>query len=305
MQYLKFEPHFHVFFPAVRKSFDYMTAEAVHQQSGWLFHRITKSDEDNNVSVTGLDDLVHQVTYCLSHAPVRQTDAGRDELATRMKGDLHNCYIPDGAEEQALAAFCDAAPKLLGVKFANLNEATCQAEVDAKSSSEGSDEDSSDTGEIPSNHPLDDVWNPSSGTSTADAGSGNPWSSHSFEAAASDGSGGQSDDNWFSSGTGGQTTAQSTQSEAGFTRVEEEDDSDTTQDSSSLVDDRTSCGGTLRPIHEADGRLNNPDWCQQAEYVAGLRDAYQEWRRRADSDHPWVENPDDDGDGYPGVVQGD
>ncbi len=114
-QYLTFEPHFHLFFPAPRASFDYSVAEAIEDQSGWLFHRITKRGEDNNVSVEDLDDLVHQLTYCFSHAGVRPVGA-RDELASRIKGDLHNCSIPDSVEEETLAMCCDAAPKLPAIQ---------------------------------------------------------------------------------------------------------------------------------------------------------------------------------------------
>ena len=117
-QYLTFEPHFRLFFPAPRASFDYSVAEALEDQSGWLFHRITKGEE-SNVSVEDLDDLVHQLTYCFSHAGVRSVGP-REELASRMKGDLHNCYIPDGVKNETLAMFCGAAPKLLGTRFAML-----------------------------------------------------------------------------------------------------------------------------------------------------------------------------------------
>jgi len=121
-QYLYHSPHFHLFFPAVRKSFDYSVVEAVEDQSGWLFKRITKND--SNVSVSDFEDLVHQLTYCYSHAGTSE-----DGIATRMKGKLHNTYAPDGLEDQALAAVCDAAPKLLGHQFANTNAASCEEEV--------------------------------------------------------------------------------------------------------------------------------------------------------------------------------
>lgn len=127
-QYIYFSPHFHLFFPAVRKSFDYMTAEAVEDESGWLFKRITK--QNSNISVSDLDDLVHQMTYCLSHAGV-WTDENGVEMETRMKGLLHNTYAPDGAEDRALASLADAAPKLLGYKFANTKEGTCDEELPA------------------------------------------------------------------------------------------------------------------------------------------------------------------------------
>jgi hypothetical protein len=89
-QYLTFEPHFHTFFPVPRASFDYFTTEAVEDDTGWLFHQIAKRDESNNISAEDLDDLVHQLAYCFSHAGVRETSADRFELASRMKGDLYN-----------------------------------------------------------------------------------------------------------------------------------------------------------------------------------------------------------------------
>jgi hypothetical protein len=124
-QYLKFQPHFHLFFAARRYAFDYSVTEAVERETGWVFHRIEK--DDSSVSVYDLEDLTHQLCYCYSHAGVHERDA-RDELTSRMKGDLHNIYVPDGVEEQATAAFCDAAPKLLGVRFNNMQESNCEAE---------------------------------------------------------------------------------------------------------------------------------------------------------------------------------
>jgi hypothetical protein len=143
-QYLKYEPHFHLFFATRRKGFDYLTAEAVEDQSGWLFHRITKSG-DSNVSIEDLDDLVHQLTYSLSHAGVNQWHADRDELTTRLKGQLHQCYVPDDAKEEIRASFCKAAPRLLGTHFANLSEATCDADLDP------TDDDTD---------PINEVWEP-------------------------------------------------------------------------------------------------------------------------------------------------
>jgi hypothetical protein len=59
-----------------------------------------------------------------------------------------------------------------------------------------------------------------------------------------------------------------------------------------LVDDRTVCGGGLRPIREASNRLEDTEWCRQAEYIAGLRTAVEEWKRRTDEtggELPWLD----------------
>jgi hypothetical protein len=92
-----------------------------------VFHRLTKGN-DSNISVEDLEDLVHQVTYCLSHAGVRET-ATRCEFATRLKGQLHNYYPPEGIKDQLLAAISEAGPKLLNTQFVNSSEATCSAPV--------------------------------------------------------------------------------------------------------------------------------------------------------------------------------
>jgi len=204
-QYLTFEPHFHLFFPAPRASFDYLTAEAVENETGFLFHRITKG-EDSNVSVRDLDDLVHQLTYCFSHAGIRKVGP-RDELASRMKGDLHNCYIPDGVEKETLAMICDAAPKLLGVRFANMTEATCDAEISDHGIDEGTpqntqSESCGDCGcdEAVDDHPLHDVWHPGAGTAPARS-EGNPWSSGTFDTGGT-GSSDSTADSWDTASNG-------------------------------------------------------------------------------------------------------
>lgn len=300
-EYLFFSPHFHLFFPAPRASFDYMTAEAVEDETDWLFHRITKG-EDSNVSVEDLDDLVHQLTYCYSHAGVREVGP-RDELASRMKGDLYNCYIPDGVEDETLAMFCDAAPKLLGVRFANLNNATCDAEVSA-SSTTGFDTTDSSTSECDceDDHPLHDVWNPGAGQPIPSSTTGgNPWGNE-LEPVAGDGDG--DGDKWETQSPG--TTAHSTASYAVEKVTADNTEGADSESESPVVDDREPCGGQLKPIHEAKDRLEDEQWCRQAEYVSGLRSAYREWLSLTDGDedHPWVEDPDaEDADVYPEVVQ--
>lgn len=246
-QYLKKEPHFHLFFAAPRKSFDYTVAEAVEDDTGWLFHRITKS-KDNNVSISDLDDLVHQLTYSLSHTGVNNWKADRDELTTRMKGDLHNCYVPDGVEEEVLASFCEAAPRLLGARFSNLSEATCSAEIPK--------DDTDDP-------PVTDVWEPEPGI-----GVSRPPSSRSESIT-----GGGNDRETSSSASDGSSVA-----------------SDGTTTGSSPIDLESvdgTCGGELRPMSGAKGLLDDPEWCDGAPYVDGLRRAVEEWEDLNEGDKPW------------------
>lgn len=284
-EYLTFEPHFHLFFPAPRASFDYLTAEGVEEESGWLFHRVTKN-EKSNVSVSDFEDLVYQLTYCYSHAGVQQK-GNRFELASRMKGDLHQCYIPQGVEDEALAIFCDAAPKLLGTRFTNLNGATCKADVSEPGGYRDSERpDASECedcrNQMLDGHPLDDVWNPDDEVTSSDSASGsNPWPKGTFEA----GTGGESGegDDWAGEGSSSSSSSVATRAE-----------SEAVVSESSDSEDRETCGGTLKPIHEAAERLDDEEWCEQAEHVSGLRTAVEEWRRLNDGD---------DEDEYPGVVR--
>lgn len=289
-QFLTFEPHFHLFFPAPRASFDYLTAEAVEDETDWLFHRITKG-EDSNVSVENLDDLVHQLTYCYSHAGVREAGP-RDELASRLKGDLHNCYIPDGVEDEVLAMFCEAAPKLLGVQFANLNNATCDAEVSASGTDLDDDDDDTSSSEgVPEQHPLHDVWNSGAGMPSSSGPGGNPWGNE-LDPVAGDGD--SSHDDW----AGGRRSSSSTGDGSASAAYNAAESDASREVESPVVDERERCGGDLKPMYEAKGRLDDEEWCQQAEYVSGLRDAVAEWERLTDGDedYPWVESDSDDDD---------
>lgn len=284
MQYLKFEPHFHLFFPARRKQFDYSVVPGVFSDSGWVFHRIEKGDDDNHVSVEDFEDLVHQLTYCFSHAGVNDWYADRSELTSRMKGELATDveYVPDSVMDEALAIFCDAAPKLLGTRFANLNEATCDAEVPTEPDSHG-DCDSENNSETEDHHPLHDTFGELATTGSQTRTSGDPFSASTFSAPT----GGSS-----ARSNGSDNVSKAVPSETDTTALS---DSQNDEPDSPMVDDREQCGGTLRPIREAESRLDDNEWCQQAEYVAGLRRAFDEWRRRTDGeeDLPWTDGDRD------------
>ena len=307
-QYLSFEPHFHTFFPAQRTSFDYLTTEAVEEESGWVFHRVTKGEE-SNVSVRDLDDLVHQLTYCSSHAGVRETSAGRFELATRMKGDLYNCYIPSGVEDEVLAMFCDAAPKLLGTRFTNVAEATCEADIspDAGSEAAGGDKTGESRGvcedcqdPLSKDHPIDDVWNTDDERSSSSPTGSNPWPDGTLDT----GMGGKKAEgaDWTGDGgSGSSSSSAATRADSEAAVAHEGSGSD-----ESGADDQRVCGGSLKPIHEATERLDDEGWCQQAEHVSGLRTAVAEWRRRTGGEEafPWTKEEDGKVE-YPEVIQGD
>jgi len=130
MRFVEHSPHFHLFFPLERKTFDYSCVPAIEKQTGVVLKRVTKGDSE--VSVKNFEDLVHQLTYAYSHTG---EDGG---LVQRMKGWLHETNPPGDMEEKALAAFCEAAPKLLGQKFANVASSSCGEEVPAEGNGETS-----------------------------------------------------------------------------------------------------------------------------------------------------------------------
>jgi len=182
--------------------------------------------------------------------------------------------------------FCDAAPKSLGVQFANLNNATCGAEVSAEGRADGSDEDDTDDSETKSardtRRPIDDHQH---GGRRASGGGRDPRSLDPLVAPQEVGE----DDLWESGATW---------SSEGDTSVTTDETASQSDADASPVDDRVECGGSLAPIQEAEERLEDEEWCRQAEYVAGLRTAVDEWHRRTGGDEelPW-----DDG----GVIEPD
>lgn len=148
-QYLKREPHFHLFIPTRTGQFDYSVTEAVENQTGWMFHRSEKSGEDNHVSVSDLEDLTRQVMYCFSHSMVNDWNADRHEFTARLKGELHQIYAPDDAEDEIMGYFCKYSKTLLGTKFRH-HSGTCDEVVHDHHDTSSSCDDES--------HPLYDIY---------------------------------------------------------------------------------------------------------------------------------------------------
>jgi len=241
-QYFKFQPHFRLFFAARRYAFDYSVINGVERETGWVFHRIEK--DDSSVSVYDLEDLTHQLCYCYFHAGVHERDA-RDELTSRMKGDLHNIDVPDGVEEQATAAFCDAAPKLLGVRFNNMQESSCEAkQCDCEGECHCEDD-----------HPLHELYDQwDDDTNRLDGSAGSSSAAPSFD-----------DPN---------PPSQSADQDSS-------NDSSTSSSPRSIptpvaTDGGEACGGDIIPVREAISLLDDEEWCRQARYSEALELAFEE-----------------------------
>lgn len=260
-QYTYYAPHFHLFFPAPRRSFDYSITEAVQEKTGWVFHRV---DDEDNVSVEDLDDLTRQMTYCLSHAFVGE-NGPRMELTTGMKGRLHNIEKAHSKKDEILDSFCDASPKLLGVRFANLNNATCEAEVPVDDDQDDADVD------VDVDDDQDDA-----GDRADHAGGGGG------------GGGGGGYDPRSLDLVSGPDLDHAEQWAGDVPSLASESPATVASDVAEVEE----CGGDLQPMPAMKALLEDPEWCEQAEHVDGLRAAVAEWDRRRseddDEDRPWV-----------------
>jgi len=81
-QELEFRPHFHTL--AVADSVDHYTCEHLHEQTGWLVHRI--ENDDTHVSLYNEFDLASAVTYALSHAGVGEEVSSAYRYFGEVKG---------------------------------------------------------------------------------------------------------------------------------------------------------------------------------------------------------------------------
>jgi hypothetical protein len=210
------------------------------------------------------------------------------ELASRMKGDLHNINPPgDGTVDEALALFCDAAPRLLGVKFSNVHQSTCDAEVSATEAGDWTEPDiesprhdveESDSPCTAGQHPIEELYDYSDQPIRSTAPDTRSLDSSVPPEDASDAG---RDELWSATPSQFSGSSEAPIEQSGGDR------------SGSLVEDaRERCGGNLAPIRTAEERLEDTEWCRQAEYISGLRTAFIEWRRRADGEEEltWLDD---------------
>jgi hypothetical protein len=299
-EYVTFEPHFHVF--CNTRYFEKTISEKVEAESGWVFHRIEDAD---SISVENLEDLTKQITYCLSHAGVRTGD--RDEKVTRYKGELHNTPTHPKGIERATAAFCEAAPKLLGVTFANTRSKACDADVPADDTDDLAhdhadgphpDDDHDPAASEDTNFakrttdrvsPLVDEVTSNSKEKVVKSGSGSPIRDGRTPGSAPEESAsewGESRNSGFSAESSGWTARGAADLEASSDDRGDQEDVDTAEGQLGDDDDRpddahpqaATCGGDLVPISEAVDLLEDSEWCRNAPHVSGLRVAAREWK---------------------------
>lgn len=291
--YIYYSPHFHVYYTSMNKEFDPNIATAMYEQTGWLFKRTEQQrdseNEDSSISIYGKEELVSQLAYSMSHAPLR-ADTERDEMWTRLIGDLNGLYIPDGIEDQCLSIFCDISGKLLGANFVNLKDRDCEQCVglddpddDLDATDCGCD---ADCGCDDGQKPIKDVWEPDASGSNPTLSGSNSWPSGTFGSSTADFH--DSDgEYWTASEVSSSRSSESTVTATGDSRTDDGDDgsSDVSGSSTASGDDSAGiCNGSYKPMWMAQNRLNNDEWCEQAEYADELEAAYSAYQTARDED---------------------
>jgi hypothetical protein len=115
---LEFSPHFHAVVIAKYVDGSHVT-RAIEEQTGWLVHRITKSD-DSDVSIYGKYDLARVVSYCLSHTGLEEKESGRTRAAYRAFGRTANLTATDEIAAEMDAAVRSVAPRTLGLSWSSV-----------------------------------------------------------------------------------------------------------------------------------------------------------------------------------------
>lgn len=113
---LSAEGHFHAV--VVGPWVDLADVEQVHDETGWVIHRILK--ENSNVSIEDEKDMAEVVTYALSHAGVMDTPEQR-RLAAWMKGpDVHRISPTESIKAFMSPIVAEAAEDTLGIASPSL-----------------------------------------------------------------------------------------------------------------------------------------------------------------------------------------
>jgi len=125
---LRFSPHWHVV--GVSPYIDVSVTERVHEETGWIIHRITQGG--SNVSVGNDFDLARVVSYCLSHCGIYEDGQGNNQAA--YYPNVVDRATPEGthitAEEDTVEEMDgivrSVAPTTLGVPY---NSVACTRDV--------------------------------------------------------------------------------------------------------------------------------------------------------------------------------
>lgn len=124
---LEFSPHFHVL--GVSPHVDVSVTERVEEETGWVIHRITQS-ENSAVSIGNTYDLARAAAYCLSHAGIYEDSNGDMSAAYHPRVSER---VPEGTPtasdettEKTDKIVRSVAPRVLDVDYQSV---ACEAAV--------------------------------------------------------------------------------------------------------------------------------------------------------------------------------
>lgn len=269
-----FSPHFHVI--AVS---DYMKGEGlteyVHEETGWVIHRITGGN--SSVSVPNLDALGRVVTYCVSHAGLYEDSNGNTRIAARRVGDLHGIGVTEATERAGDVAARKAAPSTLGITSRPL---ACNQMLPVN------DEDG---------HECDEpgCCEPETGTDAVTRTKQAHQIQVSREASAGRlpdkqvGSLGRDRDKELPTSTGQDLRGSGTfDAPRPISRGASEDDDEAEETAEEDPEDdgpeREMCNGGFLSLGAAPAKLEDDDWREQAEHAEELQTTLDEWAEKED-----------------------
>lgn len=137
---LQHRPHFHVIGCAEWVPGGDVT-ELVHEQTGWVTHRIAKNNQQG-YSLDGIHDLARGVTYALSHVAV-DTEGDRNRYLRKKVGSAYH-RADDRHERAAEKAVNAVAPDTLGIPSMKVE---CQKELPEAETEDDHDHTPTDSGD--------------------------------------------------------------------------------------------------------------------------------------------------------------
>lgn len=123
---LHHRPHFHIVGVSANIAGNNDVKE-FHDETGWVFHRITSRDPDQNVSIYGDYELSRVLSYVFSHSWLRDRGDHKEVVKRRFGDGWDSITVDDETEARMDQISRAVAPETLGLPYQNL---TCQNELE-------------------------------------------------------------------------------------------------------------------------------------------------------------------------------
>lgn len=295
---LEFDPHFHIVGVSPEKCPDLSDVGEFHEATGWVIHRITGKDEDDNISIYNERVLTRVLTYCLSHAGVYETEKQRRIAAWYAGPDVNRVHVGEDDARYMAAITNEEAEDTLGIpspsvecgnKVPNVvsyntpgqdpEEFTRASEVRSQRAPWESDPIGGPVGPKVGTGSIRDSYNPG-GTSSHVEGVGGMASSGSSTSLDGSASSGGSESSSDQDGDGFDWSGMSSAPTGDGNGDGDDVGADPSEQAIPAdvdVDELEECGGYCRHISAAGEYLLEPEWRRAAPYADDLEDAYTEY----------------------------